>query len=64
MKRTLKIMPHVVHYYHIPSKAPIIKQLSAQFIARLTRPYLALLSFVDAKRARRELDLIKSIQRK
>jgi len=60
----VKIMLHVVRYYHIPSKAPIIKQLSAEFIARLTHPYLASLSFVDAKLTRRGLELIKSIQRK
>jgi phosphotransacetylase len=59
-----KITPYVGRYYHISSRSPIIKQLSARLTARLTRRYLATLSYVDAQRARKELELVKSIRRK
>ncbi|CAF0996063.1 unnamed protein product, partial [Didymodactylos carnosus] len=59
-----KIVPHLVRYHHIPRNAPIIKQFSTRLTARLNRRYLAQLSFADARRARQELVLVKSIRRK
>jgi hypothetical protein len=56
------IVSYLVRVYHTSSTSTIIKQFSQQMATCLYERYMTPLSYLNANRARQELELMKSIQ--
>jgi len=52
----------LVHTYHMPNTSTIIKQFSQQLATCIQEQYMAPISYLDIRRARKEWKLMKSIQ--
>ena len=58
------VTPYLVRVHHVPYTSSIIKQFSQQLETCLNERCMAPLSYLDVNRARRELDVVKSIRYK
>jgi hypothetical protein len=56
------ITPYLVRVYHMSTTSTIIKQFSQQLATCLYERYMAPLSYLNINRARKEFELMKSIQ--
>ena len=56
------ITPYLVRVHHIPYTSPIIKQFSQQLQTCLHQQYMTPISYLNAYRTRKELNLVKSIR--
>ena len=56
------VTPYLVRVHHVPYTSSIIKQLSQQLETCLNERYMVPLSYLDIHRARREMDVVKSIR--
>ena len=56
------VASHLIRKYHIPNISGIIKQFSQPLQTCLHQQYMTPISYLDAYRTRRELNLVKSIR--
>ncbi len=58
------VASYLIRVHHISNSSPIIKQFIQEIETRLYQRYMTLISYRDIYRARKELNLVKSIESK